>query len=214
MPSDEPLDDRCAARCRDGGYCTQWPIQGSNRCKMHGGLTPTKDENPDVGPPEGSANARTHGLHMKRDGYTERQDEQDQEWIYELTESLVDMWRARHGDKPPAAIRNRLENIAIDMHRVAWANDYFADAGLTQIRQEVVNDDKITTEKLTLWAGEIRQYNESIERRLDKHGLLDPPEDRGESSLPEDGHVMESDDYKITVNRGTTDPEDDDQEDE
>lgn len=93
---------------------------------------------------------------MKRDGYIERQDEQDQEWIYELTESLVDMWRRWHSDKPPKAVRNRLENIAIDCRRVAWAHDNFAEEGLTQIRQEIVGDESITAEKLNLWAGEIR----------------------------------------------------------
>lgn len=148
----------------------------------------------DGGAPPGNTNARTTGLHMDSDTYIERQSEEDQEWIYELTESLVDMWRVRHHGKPPKTIRQRLESIAIDIHRTEWANAYFAEEGLTQIRQEVVGDDTITAEKLNLWAGEIRQYNESIERRLDKHGLLDPPEDRGG---PGSGGTLESDDYVI-----------------
>lgn len=151
--------------------------------------------NPGGGAPEKNTNARTHGLTMKEDGYIERQDEQDQEWIHELLESLVDMWRRRHEEKPPKAIRQRLQSIAIDMHRVSWADSYFADEGLTQIRQEVVGDETITAEKLNLWAGEIRQYNESIERRLDRHSLLDPPEDVGGRAEP--GTTMESDDYVI-----------------
>lgn len=151
--------------------------------------------NPGGGAPESNTNARKHSLYMREDDYIERQSDDDQTWIYELTESLVDMWRKRHGDKPPKAIRNRLESIAIDMHRVAWANSYFADEGLTQIRQEVVGDETITAEKLNLWASEIRHYNDSIEKRLDKHGLLDPPEDRG---TPEAGTVLESEDYVIT----------------
>lgn len=195
MPSPEPLDERCGARCRDGGFCTQWPVQGSSRCKMHGGLTPTKDENPNVGAPDGSTNAKSHGLYMKRDGYIERQSDEDQEWILELTESLIDMWRARHQGKPPKAIRSRLESIAIDMHRVSHANAYVADEGLTQIRQEVVGDETINSEKLTLWSSETRHYNDSIERRLDKHGLLDPPEDRGGGGP----RVYESEDYRIEV---------------
>jgi hypothetical protein len=32
--------NRCGARTRDGGSCTQWPVKGTTRCKMHGGLAP------------------------------------------------------------------------------------------------------------------------------------------------------------------------------
>jgi hypothetical protein len=32
--------NRCGARTRDGGLCTQWPVKGTTRCKMHGGLAP------------------------------------------------------------------------------------------------------------------------------------------------------------------------------
>jgi len=35
-----PAQDRCGARTRDGGSCTQWPVKGTTRCKMHGGLAP------------------------------------------------------------------------------------------------------------------------------------------------------------------------------
>lgn len=39
----------------------------------------------------------------------------------------------------------------------------------------------------------IHHYNDSVEKRLDKHGLLDPPEDRAIA----DGTIIESDDYRI-----------------
>lgn len=32
-------DERCGAKTRDGGTCTQWPIAGAKRCRMHGGRT-------------------------------------------------------------------------------------------------------------------------------------------------------------------------------
>ena len=169
--------------------------------------------NPGGGAPKANTNARKHGLHMKREGYIERQDEQDREWIYELLESLVDMWRRRHQDKPPKAIRQRLQSIAIDMHRVSWADSYFADEGLTQIRQEVVGDEKITAEKLNLWASEIRHYNDSIEKRLDKHGLLDPPEDREDGGFGDGTQVYKSDDYTI-IERTVEDPDEDEADDD
>lgn len=45
MPSPEPLPDRCGARCRGGGYCTQRKMP-NGRCKMHGGLTPSGADHP------------------------------------------------------------------------------------------------------------------------------------------------------------------------
>jgi len=41
MTSDEPLDDRCAAECRDGGYCESYPVGDGDRCRMHGGTSAT-----------------------------------------------------------------------------------------------------------------------------------------------------------------------------
>lgn len=42
MASDEPIDGRCAARVKNapGKFCTQRPVRGTNRCKVHGGLAP------------------------------------------------------------------------------------------------------------------------------------------------------------------------------
>lgn len=52
MTSDEPLPGRCAAECRDGGYCENYPKDDSGRCRMHGA---------DGGASEGNDNAKTHG---------------------------------------------------------------------------------------------------------------------------------------------------------
>lgn len=46
MTSEEPLPDRCGAECRDGGYCTQYPVQESERCRMHGGSSPKGEDHP------------------------------------------------------------------------------------------------------------------------------------------------------------------------
>lgn len=46
MTSEEPLDGRCNAQTRDGGYCTQWPVTGSERCRMHGGTAKKGRDHP------------------------------------------------------------------------------------------------------------------------------------------------------------------------
>ena len=38
--SPEPIPGRCGARTRTGGFCTQWPMHGGRRCRMHGGSIP------------------------------------------------------------------------------------------------------------------------------------------------------------------------------
>lgn len=45
MTSEEPLPERCGAQCRDGGYCTQYPVEGAARCRMHGGTADNAGEN-------------------------------------------------------------------------------------------------------------------------------------------------------------------------
>lgn len=48
MTSEEPLPDRCGAECRSGGYCTQYPVDGSERCRMHGGTQPKGMDSPNA----------------------------------------------------------------------------------------------------------------------------------------------------------------------
>lgn len=80
------------------------------------------------------------------------------------------------------------------MDCIIWATNISptkAHAGLSRGRRRR-NDH---AEKLNLWASEIRHYNDSIEKRLDKHRLLDPPEKRNLES----GTVLESADYRIEI---------------
>ena len=46
MTSETPLSDRCGAKCRDGGYCTQYPVGSNDRCRMHGGSSPRGEDSP------------------------------------------------------------------------------------------------------------------------------------------------------------------------
>lgn len=48
MTSEEPLPDRCGAECRDENYCTQYPVQGRERCRMHGGTQPRGIDSPNA----------------------------------------------------------------------------------------------------------------------------------------------------------------------
>ena len=73
--------------------------------------------------------------------------------------------------------KEALKNIAIDYHRVANANGYFSEKGLVQTNYQSSIDGPVPVgDEINAWAKEIRQYNESIYRRMEKHGLLNDPE--------------------------------------
>ena len=70
MTSDEPRPDRCAAKCRDGGYCEQYPVEGTERCRMHGGSTPKGKDSP-------------HTVHGLRSQYLDDEDRELYEQVQE-----------------------------------------------------------------------------------------------------------------------------------
>lgn len=192
---------RCGANTRSGEPCRRAAMSGRNRCPLHGGKTPSKAENPAVGAPDNNINGAKHGLYMKADKYIERMDDEaDREWIRDMIGSLEDIYRKRWREAPPKAKREILVGIAIDLHRISWSNGWFADTGLTQVQQEIVNGETITAERVNVWSGEIRKYSESVTRRMDKLGLLDDPEEYEQSGK----HVLHGEHVTVTVDNGSS----------
>lgn len=123
------------------------------------------------GAPEGNQNAQTHGLFASHKGYFSDLDDDEQRWIVDMHQSLLDRFRRMNGKEPDQFDTESLKHIAIDFHRVATANSWYADHGPIHDTGEGEVDLKINE-----WAGEIRRYNESVYDRMQKHGLLDDPE--------------------------------------
>jgi len=175
-------EKKCGATCSDGSECQKYPVQGRNRCSHHGGDTPRKDENPNVGngDQKGNQNAQTHALFAERDGYYQDLSEKEQNWVFDFTNDLLDRKRRMIGGDPDMFDKEALKNIAIDFHRVATANSWFSEKGITQPERKVTpqGGTVVTGKKLNTWASEIRQYNESIYRRMKKHGLLEDPDSK------------------------------------
>lgn len=48
MSNNEPIDGRCNAQTRDGGYCANYPVDGRDRCRMHGGAQPRGTDSPNA----------------------------------------------------------------------------------------------------------------------------------------------------------------------
>lgn len=111
MTSEDPLPDRCGAECRDGGYCTQYPVEGTDRCRMHGGTQPTGMDSPNA----------VHGLRSDylseedRELYDEvrQHDNADliQEEIWAIKTKLLRAARAAEGDSGQQLAKDLLEKI-------------------------------------------------------------------------------------------------------
>jgi len=160
-------DNICGAECRDGTDCQRAPMD-NGRCYHHGGES--------TGAPEENQNAQTHALFSDRDGYYQNLPEEQQEWVFDFTNALLDRLRERQDTEPDMFDKEALKNIAIDYHKVAHANDYFKREGMTQISYKTAGESVVQEDQINVWAKEIRQHNESIYRRMKKHGLLDDPE--------------------------------------
>jgi uncharacterized protein YjcR len=173
-----PLQNDFAKGNSGGGA----PIGNDNGRGNSGGGAPKGNTNGSFntsgGAPAFNQNAQKHALFSSHDGYYHDLDEQGKEWVAGFLEDLLDRYRDVHGEEPDRFDREALKNIAIDFHRVAKANSWFAKEGLTH-EEKIISEDYTKVEtKLTVWASEIRRYNESVSRRMQKHGLLRDPESK------------------------------------
>lgn len=165
MPSDEPQEDRCAAKCRNGGYCTQYPVNGSERCRMHGG---TND-----GAPENNGNAETHGLTADAETWFERHREDVEEDVKQMVDDWMEL--APFGWEVSGNVR-MLTNAAINECQVEHGDRYIEREG------------EIVQEKVPAGEGIIYKnaenpaflYKSRLQkdtlRILNKFGILDSPE--------------------------------------
>lgn len=113
MTSNEPHPDRCGAQCRDGNHCEKYPVDGAERCRMHGGIV--GDGN---GAPEGNQNATRHGLHADPSNVLDELAESDPEayeWVLKKYDSYLDA--APFGDGSAKA--DQLKQIATQEY-IIW----------------------------------------------------------------------------------------------
>lgn len=156
-------DDFCA---NIAGFRTDH--KGEGRCFLHGGLS--------TGPPEGSVNAETHGLYTKKQNYYNARDEDEQEWIEAVVESLL---MDAPFEKDSFAKYQMVRNIAIDMHKLQRANDYIDEKGVVHKDKTVgYSDDgtpiKVDEENPLNVAYD--RLNRTLTRQLKELGILDDPE--------------------------------------
>jgi len=103
----------CGAECRDGSPCQNPPIDGADRCRMHGGAG--------SGAPEGNGNNEKHGLYAERESWFDRHREECEELVRALTASYLE--DAPFGWSATAKV-DQLTEIAIDQVRLRHSNEW------------------------------------------------------------------------------------------
>lgn len=166
MSHDSPTDGKCNARTRDNGYCANPPVDGADRCRMHGG-------DPDAGPPEGNGNGETHGLSADRDAWFERHRDEVGDHVRALTESY--MRDAPFGYEATAKVEKLLE-VAIDQARLRESNkeiDSFLEEQVIGQRDDGSPVTRVEEHPAHLPRDRIKRTNIRVLKDL---GVLDDPD--------------------------------------
>ncbi|WP_394743347.1 hypothetical protein [Natronococcus roseus] len=193
---------QCTTSNRHDKRCGAPALGPHGKCHYHGGATPTKEENEDVGAPEGNGNAAKHNLTSDHSKLYDRLRPDLQAEVDKLRDEMLEDIAARRGlDRAPFYLRPPARRVAMNMLRVTYfaenweggdeANentenplveerlvDYDPELGATYRKGEGVAQD--TARKLS---NENRQW-------LKDFGLLDSPEDRIADSTEEVGEAI------------------------
>lgn len=134
MPSNDPLSGRCGARVRSrDGYCLNAPINGTGRCRLHGGAGGAPKGNRNAvgnsggGAPELNRNAWKHGGFADTQKLDARLAGDAREHVDTLAESMVERAAETAPEIPAARRRELAREAALLMYQEMLANgDLFA----------------------------------------------------------------------------------------
>jgi len=182
-------EDICGATAKSTGEPCQRPAgwgtdSSEGRCKFHGGSTPSKDENPDVGAEEGNGNATTHNAHRKPEFLkSDIVDTRHEDTYTAAHEALCSRYERVHGREPDYALKKDLEEVALayvkrDLIDV-YARENAAD-GSPLVEEQVIGQDeqdrpvrvKQTNKLQSLWS-DLRRETRLL---LKDMGLYESPE--------------------------------------
>jgi hypothetical protein len=164
MSNETPEDGRCNAETRDGQYCANHPVDGADRCRMHGGT----NDGPDPEKLRGNQNARTHGIHADPANVLDDLAESDAdgyEWVMAKYDSYLR--DAPFGDGSAKA--DQLKQVATQEYIIWKATGYQLKAGV--IRRG--DDGAVERSPVNL---PLDRMQRTVTRRLKELGVLDDPE--------------------------------------
>lgn len=162
MTSTTPTDGRCNAETRDGGYCEAYPVEGSDRCRQHGGQS--------TGPaPEsmvGNQNARTHGVHADPANVLDDLAESDPEG-YEWVLAKYDSYLKDAPFDDGSAKADQLKQIATQEYVIWKATGFQLKGGVVHRTDEGIEESPVNLP--------LDRLQRTVTRRLKSLGALDDP---------------------------------------
>jgi len=160
--------DLCGAECRDGTPCQNPPLDGADRCRMHGGKG--------SGAPEGNGNAETHGLRSDREQWFKRHREDCEEDVQRMVAGWMEHapfdWE-NYGNV------QLLVDAAINECQVRRGDEYIREQGMIVEDFDGVSQDgrDINERKENpAFMAKSRLQRDTI-RILDKLGIIDDGDD-------------------------------------
>lgn len=180
---------QCIATNRNDERCGGHAKGEHGKCHSHGGSTPTKEENDDVGngDQQNNGNAATHNLYSDRDKLYQRLPDEEKEHVNQLAASYYDRYEEVYGEEPDYAATQRLKNVAMDVHKETLADNYAAehsdDDTHPLIEEQVigVKDDTgepIRVKRPNQLIGVADSLKSGTRMWLKDMGLLNSPEDK------------------------------------
>ena len=167
MTSSTKTDGRCNAKANDGNYCENYPVEGKERCRLHGGKStgPKTEE----GKAQVAGNAVRHGLHTSKEVFLEHAKDHHKDTFHAIHESLCSDYELQHG-RLPTHIEKRLSDIALDMVKLDMADEYEAENAvdqekpLTEMRKEMTESG--------VWEKEVTSKMEKIKNNINREDRL------------------------------------------
>ena len=162
-PDDDSIPGCCNAKTRNGGRCGKLPINGTGRCRLHGGAStgprdPSKLEgndhaagNPGGGAPELNMNAWIHGAFSDLDKLDQRLRGEAREKVDEHRECVCVLERSR--DARPSLSEDRRKALAREyalsfyQWRLAAADTVKRGFGITHEETLETPDGEVTVER-------------------------------------------------------------------
>ena len=175
-PSDTDTEakERCGAQCRDGSECQNYPVEGSSRCRMHGGADGS-------GAPAGNQNASRHGLYSDPANVLDDLAENDPDaydWVCKKYDSYLD-------DAPFAdgsAKSDQLKQIAVQEYIIWKATGFQLKGGVVVSTNGPPGDqvgDRITGNAVNQ---PLDRMQRTVTSRLKDLGILEDPESQAASA--------------------------------
>lgn len=166
---------QCEATAKSTGeQCGNPAIGEHGKCRFHGGAStgPPKGSknakgNPGGAPPEGNGNAEKHGLHADPHKYHERRDQEEKEWIFDVSAAIEDRIRERRGDVDKLD-RVLARRCAIKLHIASRATEHVDKDGLMQVIEVQDNGAEYEKEVPHALLSELRSYDRETFSELKK----------------------------------------------